>query len=85
MDRSFFHSSIILYEQWWILFTRVLISLKLNPDDDPDHQGLDQDKKSLIICAGFLHTSLCIISVRLNCCIRLQHLVLATVSAVDIK
>jgi hypothetical protein len=44
MDRSFFQSSIILYEQQWILFTRVLISLKLNPDDDPDHQGLDQDK-----------------------------------------
>jgi hypothetical protein len=38
MDRSFFQSSIILYEQQWILFTRVLISLKLNPDDDPDHQ-----------------------------------------------
>ena len=37
MDRSFFQSSIILYEQQWILFTRVLISLKLNPDDDPDH------------------------------------------------
>ena len=46
MDRSFFHSSIILYEQQWILFTRVLISLKLNPDDDPDHQGLDQDKRA---------------------------------------
>ena len=29
MDRSFFHSSIILYEQQWILFTRVLISLRL--------------------------------------------------------
>ena len=38
MDRTFFQSSIILYEQWWILFTRVLISLKLNPDDDPDNQ-----------------------------------------------
>ena len=29
MNRSFFHSSIILYEQQWILFTRVLISLRL--------------------------------------------------------
>ena len=29
MDRSFFHSSIILYEQQWILFTRGLISLRL--------------------------------------------------------
>jgi len=67
-----------------ILFARVLISLRLNPDNDPDHYVWIRIK-SLIICAGFLHTSLCIISVRLICCIRLQHLVLVTASAVDIK
>jgi hypothetical protein len=51
----FFYSSIILYEQQWILFTRVLISLKLNPDNDSDHQVLIRIKKSNYLCRLFAH------------------------------
>ena len=55
MDRSFFQSSIILYEQQWILFTRVLISLKLNPDDDPDHQVWIRIKEPHHLCRLSAH------------------------------
>ena len=33
----------------------VLISLRLNPDDDPDHQGLDQDKVHHQLCRFSAH------------------------------
>ena len=53
MDRSFFHSSIILYEYPWILFICVLISLKLNSDNDSDYRILIRIKESHHLCSLF--------------------------------
>ena len=55
MDRSFFHSSIILYEQHWILFTRDLISMKLNSDDDSDYRVLIMINESHHLCSLSAH------------------------------